>query len=176
MIEENKGENTTKTPEVAEKTENVVVSEVKEFQIPKSRFDEVNTKYKELQKKVAQFEKEKQQREQEKLVSENRFKELWEKSETERKKYEIINLKNELLDNAITNKKLNPKLKKIITGNNEEEIQKSIEEALDFQKEFENNLRDINKATDRSPAPKNINNDNIDWMQYYKDNPSEALK
>ena len=63
-------------PAVAENTDNA-------HMIPKSRFDEVNSRYKEMADKLAQIEAERKQAEEERLAKQNEWQQLAEKRQAE---------------------------------------------------------------------------------------------
>lgn len=126
--------------------------EQEDITIPKARFDEVNNAKKELEQKLQVFEAEKKKVEEEKLAADGKLAELLKIRETENAQLRLDVLKRDLVQQVISDGKLNAKLASMVTGSNEEEIKKSIESAIAFQADFVKGLKDGQSASDNTPG------------------------
>lgn len=170
MTEEKKGSPASDETKKTDKKE-------EELTIPKTRFDEVNQKAKELEAKLAEIEKEKKEAEKKKLEEEGKIKELLEMTKSENDKLKIEGLKRDLIQEAIISKKLHPKLSKMVTGSTEEEIKKSLEEAIAFNSEIQDQIKDDKTATDNTGSGKKgkfTPMSTEEWMRLYEKDPKEA--
>lgn len=148
-----------------------------EHMIPKSRFDEVNNRAKEAEAKLAEREAEDAEREKKALEESGKFKELYEKAEAEKKSLTLEVVKRDLIQEAITSNKLHPRLSKMVQGSNEEEIKKSLEDAIAYQAETLEKLKEGKTADDnaggggsKKPAPMSAE----EWMKLFQEDPKKA--
>lgn len=116
--------------------------------IPKARLDEVLEEARQAKEKLALREAADQKAAEEKLAAEGKTKELLEIREKEIASLRIDGLKRDLVQDAINNQKLHPKLAKMVTGSTEEEIKKSLEEAIEYQTDIDAELKKDKTATD----------------------------
>lgn len=151
--------------------------EQEKLTIPKSRFDEVNNRAKLAEEALAKRDAEDVERAKKDLEEKGKFKELYEKEQAEKARLENEVLKRDLIQEAITNKKLHPRLTKMVTGSTKEEIDKSIVDALAYQEEVNKGIKDGNAAPDNSgngkPTPKSAMSQE-EWMRLYEKDPKEA--
>lgn len=164
-----------KTPK-SDETKNTDKKE-EELTIPKSRFDEVNTAKKELEARLEAIENDKQEAEKKKLEEEGKIKELLDMTKAENDKLKIDGLKRDLIQEAIINNKLHPKLSKMVAGSTEEEIKKSLEEAIQFNSELQDQIKEDKKAPDNTGSNKKgkfTPMSTEEWMRLYEKDPDEA--
>lgn len=139
-----------------QKAEEQPVNSVKEEQkpdehmIPKSRFDEVNTKAKELETRLAAIEAEKEAQTKKEMEEKAQFKELYESERAEKTKLALEVTKRDLIQQAVQNKELDPLFSHMIIGNNEEEIKQSLANATEYYKKVSEQLKSDTKASDNS--------------------------
>lgn len=148
-----------------------------ELTIPKSRFDEVNNTKKELEEKLAEAERRKEAEEKKKLEEEGKLKELTDQLKAENESLKLDGLKRDLVQEAITSNKLKPQLAKMVTGNSEEEIKNSLDEAIKFNEELLADLKENKTASDDSGVAGNKKESPMsaeDWMKMYKEDPDKA--
>lgn len=160
------------TPDEAKNTE-----EKQEITIPKTRFDEVNQKAKEAEAKAKDLEAKLAEIETAKLKEKESYKELAEKLEAENNQLKISGLKRDLVQEAIISKELNPRLAKLVIGNTEEEIKKSLEEAKAYHKELTEGLKKDLTATDgatKGGGTKASPMTADEWMALYDKDPKAA--
>lgn len=173
---EKENQDTKTPPEKTDGSENTDKKQ-EEHMIPKERFDAVNNRAKEAEAKLAALEAAKAEEEKKAMEEKGKFKELYEKEQAQKAKLEIEVLKRDLISEAITSKKLHPRLTKLVTGTTKEEIEKSIEETLKYQEEFSKQLKDDGAAPDNSgsgkPTPKNVMSAE-EYMRLAETDPKEA--
>lgn len=171
--EEVKTESTTVTPTTQEKKDEEIV-------IPKARFDEVNQAKKELEDKLAKIEADKKAAEEAKLKEDGKTKELLEIREQENAKLKLDILKRDLIQDAVTNSGLNPRLSAMVAGDTEEAIKSSITKALEYQKEIEDGIKADKTATDKGAGNGNNSDFKVlttqEYMELYNKDPKEADK
>lgn len=163
-----------KTPPTSDETKK---TDKEELTIPKTRFDEVNNKAKELEQRLAEIEKDKKEAEKKKLEEEGKIKELLELTKAENDKLKIDGLRRDLVQEAITSNKLHPRLSAMVKGSNEEEIKKSLEEAIAYQEELKTSFKSDLTATDNTGNPKPTQKTPMsteEYMRLAKENPEEA--
>lgn len=150
-----------------------------EHMIPKSRFDEVNTRAKDAEAKLAQLQAEKAEAEKKALEESGKYKELWEQEQAEKNRLSAEVLKGSLIQEAITNKKLHPSLTRMVNGTTKEEIEQSITDALKFQEEFQTDLKENTKAKDDAGNGKHTSGAPMsqqEYMELLKKDPAEAKR
>jgi len=152
-------------------------SNQEELTIPKTRFDEVNNTKKELEKKLAEIERLNEEDEKKKLEEKGELKELTEKQKVEIEQLKLDGLKRDLIQEAITSKKLKPQLAKMVTGNSEDEIKVSLEEAVKFNEELLADIKENKTASDDSGVAGGKKESPMsaeEWMKMHKEDPNKA--
>lgn len=145
--------------------------------IPKSRFDEVNSKKKELEDKLAAIEAEKKAEAEKRMAEEGKTKELLEIREKEVAALRLDILKRDLIQDAITNQKLHPKLAKMVVGSTEEELKKSLEDAIAYNKEIDETVKNDKTAKDNGAGKGKSDTTRMsteEWMTLYQKDPKAA--
>jgi len=163
------------SPEASDETKNTESKE--ELTIPKTRFDEVNTKAKELEKQLKALEVEKAEREKKELAEKENFKELAEKLEAENNQLKLSGLKRDLIQEAINNKEMHPRLAKMVQGSTEDEIKQSLEETKQYNKELLESMKGDLTATDdarKGGGTKASPMTADEWMALYEKDPKSA--
>ena len=150
--------------------------EQEKLTIPKARFDEVNNKAKELEKLLAEKEKAEKEAEKKKLEEEGKIKELLDITQAENDKLKLDGLRRDLIQEAITSNKLHPRLSKMVKGSTEEDIKKSLEEAVAYQEELKTDFKIDLTAKDNVGNPKTTKTplSTEEYMRLVKENPAEA--
>lgn len=118
--------------------------------IPKQRFNEVNEKKKELEARLAEIETEKKAQEQKKLEEEGKLKELTDQLKKENEALKLEGLKRDKIQKAISNNQLDHSLAKLVFGNTAEEIDQSLNDAIEYQKQLLAKFKEQNIAEDNS--------------------------
>jgi len=161
-ITKNNSENTENktTPETTDESKNTENTQKNnENMIPKDRFDEVNQERIELlaAKKTSDDAIAKATKAQ--LTKDKKFEELsttLQKENSEKdgliSSLKLDGTKRDLIQDAINNKEINPKLAKMVVGSTEEELKQSLEDAKEYHKEIMSNYEDDRKAEDDSGA------------------------
>lgn len=150
-----------------------------EHMIPKSRFDEVNNRAKEAEEKLAALETAKAEQEKKDLEEKGKFKELYEKTESEKKRLELEVVKRDLVQEAITSNKLHPRLSKMVVGSTEEEIRKSLDDAITYHNEVLEGFKQDKTAKDDSGAGNKggfTPMSREEWTALYEKDPAAADK
>lgn len=148
-----------------------------EITIPKSRFDEVNSKKKELEDKLAAIEAEKKAEAEKRMAEEGKTKELLEIREKENAALKLDILKRDLIQDAITNQKLHPKLSKMVVGSTEDELKKSLEDAIAYNQEIAESLKNDKTAKDNGAGKGKSDKTPMtteEWMKLYQKDPKAA--
>lgn len=162
----------------SENTENTQNNDEKkeDKMIPKDRFDEVNTRAKTAEDKLKKIEEANTEAEKTQLTKDKKFKELSTKLQAENDQLKLDGTRRDLIQDAIKNKVINEHLTKMVTGNNEEEIKKSIVEAGEFLKEVNKGVVDDNTASDDSGSGKQNAKPMSDeeFTKLMKDDPEKA--
>ena len=175
MPEENKETTPPATTDESKKTE----TKADEHMIPKERFDEINNAKKELEAKLSAIEAEKADQEKKTLEESGKFKELYEKEQSEKIRLELEVKKRDLVQEAITKKELHPSLTKMVQGTTEDEIKQSIESAKSLFKEMQDEIKSGKTATDDVPGAKTDTKGlkGVDeWVNDYNKDPDAARK
>lgn len=173
---EKETQGTTTAPGASDETKNTEKKQ-EDITIPKARFDEVNDAKKELEDKLAKIELDKKEAEEARLKEEGKTKELLEIREKEIASLKIDGLRRDLIQDAITNNKLNPKLAKMVTGLTEAEIKQSLEDAIAYQKDVEETFKNGKTAKDDGGTKGTTTETPMsteEWMTLYKKDPEAA--
>lgn len=145
--------------------------------IPKARFDEVNEAKKKLEDELAKRDADAKAEAEKKLVEEGKTKELLEIREAENAKLKLDILKRDLIQDAITNNLLHPKLSKMVVGTNEDELKASLADAIAYNKEVADTLKNDKTAIDKGAGGGNSDVKPLsteEWMKMYKEDPVKA--
>lgn len=126
--------------------------EQEDIVIPKARFDEVNNAKKELELKLAAIEAEKKKAEEEKMAKDGKLQELLSLREAENAKLRLDVLKRDIVQKAISEGKLNARLSGMVVGTTEEELTKSLENAIAYQADVVKGLKEGKTAQDDAPG------------------------
>jgi len=120
-VTEEEGAQGASTPEPSAETK---TAEKEEHMIPKSRFDEVLTAKKELEKTMASIQAQNDKAEADRLAEQGKFKDLWEKSQTEAQaaRDELARLQRDALRRDIAQKAGYASLWNRISGDDEDTL------------------------------------------------------
>jgi len=150
-----------------------------EATIPKSSFDAVSEKYKKAKAEKEALESKFAEIDKATLKEKEDYKGLVEKLETENKGLKVLGIKQDLIQQAINNKEIDPFFSKFIKGETEEEISQSIEEAKTFNLKLQEKYKSGKTASDDSGTGKVQSKEPMsqeEWMELYQKNPEEADK
>lgn len=152
----------------------------KGIMIPKARLDEVTAAKVAAEDKLAKIEADKKAADEAKLIEDGKTKELLEIREKENATLKLDILKRDLIQDAVTNSGLNPRLSAMVAGDTEEAIKTSITKALDYQKEIEEGIKADKTATDKGAGNGNNKDFKVlttaEYMELYNKDPKEADK
>lgn len=165
----------TTSPEASDETKNTDTNS--EVSIPKTRFDEVNEERKQLEARLKEIEEKQAEEEKKKLEEKESYKELTERLKKENEELRISGIRRDKVQEAINNKELHPKLAHLVSGNTEEDIVKSIENAKSVFADIQETVKSEHTASDDGGANRSGKAEEMstqEWMELYKKDPEKA--